>query len=134
MGILVDPDTGLVARAVGDDRVMLFATGSGFVRGSVTFFHLTSDCSAQRYVANVNGRGLIYLGQVFGGSVVYSRVSDPEGALALAALAQETVELGQDLTGPGACVAFDAPTPMSMGPAVITADPAGSLLPPFRVR
>jgi hypothetical protein len=76
----------------------------------------------------------MFLGQVFGGSVVYSRVVDPGNTISLDAVAMETVETDQELSGRGRCDQFGAPLPMSMGPAVVAPDPAvGGLRPPFSV-
>ncbi len=127
---------GLVSRLVAGDQILLYANVNGFVSGSVVFYHLTPDCSAERYLPNVNRGGFAFVGQAFGSSVVYTRAVDPSGSGGtVQPLAMETVLPGEDINAPGPCVELGDTWPQSMGRAVVANDPAlGALRPPFRLR
>ena len=54
VGAVENLHDGLLSRVVNGDHVLLYANVNGFVSGSVVFYHLTPDCSAERYLPNVN--------------------------------------------------------------------------------
>ncbi len=125
---------GLIVRAVGNDRVLLQTSPQGFVGTDIVFYHLRADCLGDRHLPNFNGPGFAFVGQVFGSSVVYSRIVDPRGNVQLEALAQEIVPAGSDINALGQCQEMTF-APQSMGEAVVATDPAiGALQVPFRLR
>jgi hypothetical protein len=129
-----DLATGLLARQIGSDTVLLQATPFGFAQTPLVFFFESTDCSGQRHLENRNGAGFAYAGQVSGGAVVYTRLVDPFLTVSLVARSYEALAVDQDPDQRGACTEFGGAT-MSMGPAVVVRDPAVSALAaPFRLR
>ena len=126
---------GIISRSVGGDQVLLYANADGFAGGAVVFYHMTTTCSTDRLLPYVNGPGFAFLGQVFGSSLVYTRMVDPNGGGGtVEPVAMEMVLPGEDIHAPGACMAMSV-WPQPMGRAEVVDDPAvGLLRPPFRLR
>lgn len=134
LGKVVDALNGLVIRQVGNDKLLVQANANGITQSSISFAHTTPDCSGTRYVANMNGAGLVFYGMVSGTSIVYTRLIDPAYTVSLPTLSVEIFDAGQSITAPGYCSPMPNPYNQSMGQAVILNDAElGSMVGPFHI-
>jgi hypothetical protein len=131
---VVELSSGLVARKLGADTVLLFVTPQGFYQSDVTFFHTTSDCSGDRYLRN-NGGLLAYFGQMSGSTVFYTTLSDASPTAATQMLnSYEVVRPGADPAAMGECTAGGMGD-QAVGVAIaVTDSTVGALVAPFRLR
>jgi hypothetical protein len=99
----MDVVNGLVARWFGSDLVLLSVTPQGFAQADIVFYHTTSDCSGDRFLAN-NGGLFAYFGQVLGSTVFYTRLADSSGPVwPQPFLSAEIVRVGDDPANRGSC-------------------------------
>jgi len=131
---IIELSSGLVTRRFGDDVVLLYVTTRGFYQGDITFFHTTTDCSGQRFLAN-NGGSLASYGQASGSTVFYTTFSDASLTPRTEALnSYEVVRAGTDPMTMGECTAT-ALGDQAVGAATAVTDLAlGALVAPFRLR
>ena len=105
----------------------LSITKSGFVSGFVNFFHMTSDCSGDRFVIE-DGARLVRIAPQINGKLIYA--ADPLQQITANSL--ETVTPPADLNMPGHCSRLN-PTPELAG-LVTTFDLSTlGLVPPFHL-
>ena len=131
---LVELSSGMVARKLGADTVLLFVTPQGFYQNDIMFFHTSTDCSGDRYLRN-NGELLAYFAQMSGSTVFYTTLSDASSTPRTEALnSYEVVRPGADPMAIGECTAT-AMGDQAVGAAIAVMDPAlGALVAPFRLR
>jgi hypothetical protein len=134
VGVATDIFNGVLYRRVGTDAIVFYASMAGPTAAPIDFYHSTADCSDSRYLTISAGSGFAYYATVRGGTLFYTKVTDPASAPQLPILAFEHFEVTDDATLPGVC------RPMAMGTVplgvVTTAtDPVlASLSLPLRVK
>lgn len=134
VGPVLDFAAGLVERQIGADRVMVQVSVNGFTQSPINFMHASEDCSGPRYLANMNGPGFAYYGQVLGDHVVFTRAVDPTGQQLTALNSMETVWSMADLAAVGSCTSTPGFS-QSVGAVEIVTDPSiGTLSTPFRIQ
>ena len=132
---IVELGSGLIARKLGADTVLLFVTPQGFYQQpEIMFFHTTTDCSGDRYLRN-NGGLLAYFGQTSGSTVFYTTFSDASSTPRTEAVnSQEVVRPGADPMATGECTATGT-SDQAVGVAIAVTDSTlGALVAPFRLR
>jgi hypothetical protein len=137
VGVATDPFSGIVARKVGEDYVVFFASPNGPDETALDFYHATPDCSGPRYLPISGGRGFAYYAQVHHGAVFFTKTpaTDATGAPASVNVQSfEHFEAGQDATAPGVCSPWDA-AGMSVGVVTAVSDPVlATLALPLRIK
>lgn len=137
VGVATDPFSGIVARKVGQDYVVFFASPSGPDETALDFYHTSLDCSGPRYLSISGGRGFAYYAQVHHGAVFFTKTpaTDALGApTAVDVHSFEHFEAGQDAMAPGVCSPWDA-AGMSVGVVTAVSDPVlATLSLPLRIK
>jgi hypothetical protein len=130
-GVTTEPYSGLVTRRLAVDTIMFFATVTGPTPAAIDFYHLSTNCTDDRYFPIMGGAGFVYFASMRGATAFYTKSVDPGVQLAFHAV--EHYEPGEDATQVTNCTPSEGA--MALGPLTTATDlTLASLALPLRLK
>jgi hypothetical protein len=129
--VTTEPYSGLVTRRVVADTIMFFATVTGPTPAAIDFYHLSTNCTDDRYVPIMGGAGFVYFASMRGATAFYTKSIDPTVQMDFHSV--EHYEPGEDATQVANCTASEGTK--ALGPLTTATDSAlASLALPLRLK